>query len=212
MAGSAHSRRDSPTRNNRIPASKPLDESTLSLLNRAQTGDSQALERLCIRYLPRLSRWATGRLPASARSTVETADLVQDTLLSVIRRLGGIQPRHAGQFPAYLRTAILNRLRDEVRKAAIRLPGAPLDGTEVDPAPSPLEEAIGRDLAERYESAFKRLNDDHRAALFLRIELEMSHEDIADALAKPSADAARMTINRALIRLVREMQGEKQYQ
>ena len=75
----------------------------------------------------------------------------------------------------------------------------------------PLEEAIGRDLAERYESAVSRLNDDHRAALFLRIELEMSHEEIADALAKPSADAARMTINRALVCLVREMHGEKQH-
>ena len=207
MDGSAMSRRGPPKRDDQAPHPKPLDESTLSLLNRAQTGDSEALERLCTRYLPRLYRWATGRLPPRARSTVETGDLVQETLLNTIRRLGGIRPRHAGDFPAYLRTAILNRLRDEVRKPEV----AQLDGTEADPSPSPLEETIGRDLTERYEKAFTRLKEDHRAALFLRIELEMSHEDVADALNKPSADAARKVIYRALIRLAQEMCVENRY-
>ena len=79
----------------------------------------------------------------------------------------------------------------------------------MDLSPSPLEETIGQDLTERFETAFKRLNDGHRAALFLRIELEMSHEEVADALNKPSPDAARKVIHRALIRLAKEMSIEK---
>ena len=58
---------------------------------------------------------------------------------------------------------------------------------------------------ERYDSAFIRLKEDDRAAIFLRMELEMGHEDVADALDKPSADAARKAVNRALVRLAKEM-------
>ena len=211
MDDSSSSQHQLPKKNDQAPLPETLQESTLSLLNRAQTGDGEALERLCTRYLPRLCRWATGRLPPRTRSTVDTDDLVQETLLRAIRRLGGIRSEHASSFAAYLRRTILNGIRDEVRKINSKPEIAQLDGTEEDPSPSPLEETIGRDLTEQYEKAFMQLKDDDRAAIFLRIELEMSHEDVADALDKPSADAARKAVNRALIRLVKEMSGENQY-
>lgn len=37
--------------------------SSLTLLERAQAGDRAALDPLIARYLPRLQRWASGRLP-----------------------------------------------------------------------------------------------------------------------------------------------------
>jgi RNA polymerase sigma-70 factor (ECF subfamily) len=42
-------------------------ETSLSLLERAREGDADALNALIARYLPRLQRWAHGRLPAWAR-------------------------------------------------------------------------------------------------------------------------------------------------
>jgi len=205
MDRSAKSDRGPPGKDDQAPHLEPLQGSTLNLLNRAQTGDTEAVETLCARYLPRLYRWATGRLPYRARGIVDTGDLAQETLLRTVHRLGDFQPRHVGAFSAYLRKAILNRIRDEVRKTASRPELSPLDGTEEDPSPSPLERTIGRDLMERYDSAFIRLKEDDRAAIFLRMELEMGHDDVADALDKPSADVARKAVNRALVRLAKEM-------
>jgi hypothetical protein len=39
----------------------------MTLLARAQAGDREALDLLIIRFLPRMRRWAHGRLPPFAR-------------------------------------------------------------------------------------------------------------------------------------------------
>jgi hypothetical protein len=38
-----------------------------------------------------------------------------------------------------------------------------------------------------------------------RVELDGTYEELAEVLGKPSADAARMTVSRALVRLAEEM-------
>src|SRR5262245_17911230 len=91
-------------------------ETSLSLLARAQGGDAVALEALMGRYLTRLQRWASGRVPVSARSLVDTDDVVQDALLNTFRRLAHFQPRHDGALLAYLRQTIANRIRNELRR------------------------------------------------------------------------------------------------
>ena len=154
-------------------------------------------------------RWATGRLPRAARDLVDTGDLVQDSLFKVVRALRGIRGRHPGTFPVYLRTTVLNRLRDETRRAAGRPRMTGLDGTEKDPSPSPLEESIGRELATHYEKALLLLDERDRAVLFLRIEMGMHYQEMADAMDKPSSDAARMAVNRAVVRLAREMRDAR---
>ena len=189
----------------RIQSQYGPGESTRSLLDRARTGDERALEEVLARYLPRLMRWATGRLPRAARDIVDTGDLVQDSLIKVVRALDGFESRRPGAFPAYLRKTVLNRLRDESRRAASRPRMTGLHGTEMHPAPSPLEETMGSELTTDYEAALGRLDEDDRAVLFLRIEMGMKYAEIADVLNRPSADAARMAVNRAGLRLAREM-------
>jgi RNA polymerase sigma-70 factor (ECF subfamily) len=184
----------------------PFEEDTASLLDRAQAGDGPALEQLCARFLPRLYRWATGRLPPYARSLIDTHDLVQEVMVKTTRRLGDFQNYNPGAFPAYLRTAILNRIRDEVRRAAVRPEFALLEETEATRSASPLDTIIGQELAERYEEAMMRLNEIERSAVFLRIEMDMTYELIADALNKPSAEAARLAVHRALLRLAEEIE------
>jgi len=208
MDDSSSSHRQSPGNGEPPPRPAYAHESTRNLLNQAKAGDDQALEILCRRYLPRLQHWATGRIPLHARSLVDTSDLVQETLVRTVRQLDGFQPRHPGAFSAYLRKAILNRIRDEVRRTASKPAIGPLSGQEQDPSPSPLEQTIGRDMAERYEEALLRLKDDDRAAIFLRIEMGMDFQEIADALNKPSTNAAWMAVSRALVRLAEEMGNE----
>lgn len=57
-----------------------------------------------------------------ARSLVDTADLVQETLMRVLQGMDRIEVCGPGGFQAYVRQAVLNRTRDEVRWAA-RRPG-----------------------------------------------------------------------------------------
>jgi RNA polymerase sigma-70 factor (ECF subfamily) len=196
-----------PGRQSANPAAKPrLDaESSVDLLGRVREGDAAALNELCGRYLPRLRRWAHGRLPAWARDGLDTQDLVQDTLTQVFQKLPSFAPRHEGSFAAYVHLALRNRLRDVIRSAQRRPMHSPLDSAKPDSEPSPLVRAIGQETLERYEAALQRLKPEEQAAIVLRIEMGYSHEEIAQELQKPSAAAANMAVRRALIRLAEEM-------
>jgi len=182
---------------------------TNELLRRAKDGDAAALDRILARYLPRLKRWASGRLPLHARSLLDTSDLVQETLLRVIEGLDRIEVRGPGGFQAYVRQAVLNRIRDQVRWAA-RRPGSGDELPELpDSAPSPLEHAMGAELLQRYEAALATLSEDERRLLHLRIELDFDHQEIAAMTDRPSRDAARMAVQRALARLAEAMSHER---
>ena len=90
--------------------------SSLVLLERVRAGDPQALNRLVQRYLAPLTRWAAGRLPGWARDLSDTDDLVQDALMRTVRQLDRFEPRRDGALHAYLRSAVMNRIRDEIRR------------------------------------------------------------------------------------------------
>ena len=185
-------------------------DATLRLLALARAGNREAVEILYARYFPRLRRWASGRLPPWARDARETQDLVQDTLLQALRHLEHFEPRHEGALQAYLRQTLLNRIRDELRRVDRRPILTSLDGREIEPCPSPLEAAIGSEALLRYEEALTRLRPEEREAVIARVELGYSYAELAEALGKPSSEAARKAAERALVRLAEEMQrGEK---
>jgi len=183
-----------------------LAEGSMELLTFVQQGDEIALDVLCARYLPALERWATGRLPSGARDLLETGDIVQETVVRALRKIDDFEHQRPGALLAYLRTAIMNRIRDEARRVERR----PL-GTELEPErhqeskPSPLEDLIGRESMEIYERCLDSLKDDDREAVVGRLEMGLSFDEIANLLGKGSANTARMTFNRALVRLAEEM-------
>lgn len=179
--------------------------SSLTLLERAQAGDRAALDSLIARYLPRLQRWASGRLPRWARDMADTQDLVQETLFQTFKRIERFEPRGEGALLAYLRQAILNRVREELRRAKRRPPRSELDSEAEDNARSPLEEAIGQEALERYERALAMLRREDRELVVARIELGYTNQEIAELLDKPTPNAARMAVERAIIRLAKEM-------
>jgi RNA polymerase sigma factor (sigma-70 family) len=180
-------------------------ESTIRLIERARAGDQVALERLFDRHLKPLQRWARGRLPMWARDLADTDDLVQDTLVRTFKRIECFEPRGVGALQAYLRQAVLNRIRDEVRRKQRQPDVTNLDGLELDDAKSPLEQAIGQEALDCYERALGRLKRQEREAIIARLEMGYSYEELAEALGKPTADAARKAAQRALVRLAEEM-------
>jgi RNA polymerase sigma-70 factor, ECF subfamily len=181
-------------------------ESTFELIERVRQGDKDALERLVARHVGPLRRWVSGRLPRAARDLADTDDLVQDTLLRTFTKIEGFEPQGGtGALFAYLRQAVLNRLRDELRRkerAPVRLG---LDELDFAVEGSPLEEAIGREAFDRYKAALTRLKPEEREAVIGRVEMEYSYADLAELLGKPTPDAARKAAQRALLRLAEEM-------
>jgi len=180
-------------------------ETTLSLLTRARAGDGEALDELFARYVPLLRRWAAGRLPRRVRDLADTPDLVQETMLQVFKHIEGFEHRGEGAFHAYLRQAVMNRIRNEIRNAGRRPERMELDATTPDDQLSPLEAVIGAEAVEKYESALQRLRDEERELIVARVELGLTYSELADATGKPSSDAARMAVTRAIARLIEEM-------
>jgi len=180
--------------------------STIELLARTKRAGNAAVRLLVQRSFPPLKRWARGRLPDWARSLAETQDLVQDAVIRAIPHVQHFEARHPGALQAYLRQAIANHIRDEIRKVNSRPPiGGDLPESKVDPGPSPLERAIGRERLDRYDAALAKLRPVEREAIVARLELQQSYEEVALALGKPSADAARMLVARAVKNLIRAM-------
>jgi RNA polymerase sigma-70 factor, ECF subfamily len=182
--------------------------STVELLERARAGDQTALDEVFARSGPPLKRWAHGRLPAWARDLVDTDDLVQETMVATLRQIGVFEYRTDGALQAYLRQAVMNRIRNEIRRTRRHPVPAPLDSSAPADDDSPLETLIGREALEAYDAALERLEPTEREAIVGRVELGLSYQELASATGRPSADAARMAVGRALAKLAALMNGE----
>jgi RNA polymerase sigma-70 factor (ECF subfamily) len=180
-------------------------DATIDLLDKVRHGDNRALDQILGRCIPPLHRWAHGRLPVTSRGMMETADLVQDTAIAALRRLDGFEARHPGALLAYLRQSVMNRIRDVIRKDRRRPGRVELPENLVDHSSSPLDEVIGAENVARYEAAVQKLPARDREAIVGRLELQQSYEELAVLLNKPTANAARVAVTRAMKRLVEEM-------
>jgi RNA polymerase sigma-70 factor (ECF subfamily) len=192
-----------------LPPTHPPAETTTILLARARAGDRDALEDLFARYLPALRRWARGRLPGWARDLLDTQDIVQDALLRTFKHVDGFDHRGDGALHAYLRQAVTNRIRDEIRRVGRHPPALPLDSGRQDPGLSPLEAAIGVEAVDRYDTALRRLPDEDREVIVARVELGLTYAEVADATGRPTANAARMAVARGLVRLAEAMKDAR---
>ena len=180
-------------------------DTTERLVKQAQAGDTQALNDLFDRQLPSLSRWARGRLPSWARDLTDTHDLVQETVFQAFKNLRGFEFRGKGALRAYLRQALVNRIRNQIRRVSRRPTVEGLDEQMPSPLSSPLQSAILQEHQERYEAALARLDQADRDLIVARLELGLTYEEMAQALGKPSWNAARMAVSRALVRLASEL-------
>jgi RNA polymerase sigma-70 factor, ECF subfamily len=184
-------------------------DSSVDLLLKAQSGDAEALNALLARYLLRLQRWARGRLPAGVGTMLDTGDLVQEAIINALHHLNSLEIRTEGALQVYLRRAVNNRIIDLYRRAGRRPGREETSDSAQDPGTSPLEAAIGAEALDCYERALASLKDDEREAIVLRVELGLDYQEIAAQLGKPTADAARMAVKRAIVRLAHEM-GHRQ--
>ena len=178
------------------------DEPTIELVVRAREGDRLAVEALLQRSIPSLRRFAHGRLPAAARGSLDTGDLVQETVLHVLRRLDTFEPRHVGAMQAYLRQSVINRIRDEVRRIGRQPPPVELPDDLASEIPSPLEEAVRAEAYDRYRAVLVQLSPRDREMIVARIEAQWNLGEIAQRFNMRTVDGDRMAVTRALRRLM----------
>jgi len=191
-----------PARSTEDEAALLSDEPTIELVVRAREGDRMAVEALLQRSIPSLRRFAHGRLPAAARGTLDTGDLVQETVLHVLRRLDTFEPRHVGAMQAYLRQSVINRIRDEVRRIGRHPTPAELPEDLASEMPSPLEEAVRAEAYDRYRAVLVQLSPRDREMVVARIEAQWNLGEIAQRFNMRTVDGARMAVTRALRRLM----------
>jgi RNA polymerase sigma-70 factor (ECF subfamily) len=178
------------------------DEPTIELVIRAQDGDRGAVEALLQRSLPHLRRWAHGKLPAAARGKLDTGDLVQETVLHLLRRLDTFEPRHVGAMQGYLRQSVMNLIRDEVRRIGRHPAPSELPDDMPSDIRSPYEEAVRAEDVYRYHVALGKMPSRDRELIVARIEAQWTYEEIAGRFGLRTSDAARMAVTRALGRLM----------
>jgi RNA polymerase sigma factor (sigma-70 family) len=171
---------------------------TAWLLDRIRAGDGGARAALIARVQPLLQRFAHGRVPQRLRHEEDTADLIQLTWLKVLERIERIESREPGAFFAYLRTVLINALRESLRRNQ-RSPVQP--GVDVDDAGAvvPVSHADPDDWL-AWEQSLAKLSDAHRGLVLMRFEFGMSFVEIGAELGE-SPDGVRVKLNRAIARM-----------
>ena len=134
---------------------------------------------------------------------VDTDDLVQDTVINTLKRIEVFEYRADAALQAYLRQAVMNRIRNEIRRATRHPAPDTLDSAAADGGLSPLEEVIGKQTVEAYDEAMAQLEPHEHEAIVGRVELGLSYAELANAMGRPSPDAARMAVGRAILKLAK---------
>lgn len=183
-------------------------EPTVDLIRRIRSGDGIAREQLLRRFLPLLRRWAHGRLPRQIRDLNDTDDLVQVTLVKSLARLDQFDSAGPGAFLAYLRQALLNQVRDEIRRHQRRPEHTEID-TEVGDAdaPAPIESLVGSERVRAYEQALAALPKRQQGLIVMRVEFGLSYPEIAAEVGS-SPDAVRVMVARAIVQLSQQLKTE----
>lgn len=189
----------------RTPATaSPPTSTSWQLLAHAQRGDPSALERLVLRYLPRLRRWAR-RLPAWVRSATDPSDVVHDVILHTLSKLDVFQPQSRRALASYLRAAVRNRIADEHRRAARWVTDPAVDALRSN-TPSPLQSAIDAETERRYRAALAELSRRDRELIVAHLELDYTHAQLGCMIGR-SPNTARMALCRAIGRLAERMRA-----
>jgi RNA polymerase sigma-70 factor (ECF subfamily) len=166
----------------------PLPDADSALVERAQDGDTKAVEALFRRYHGPIHQLVHRMVHGAS----ESEDLVQEVFLKAFRGLGGFR-RHSS-FRTWLYQIATNTCLNHLARAERRFQHDSLDATLGDESgltlgerlaahgQSPEEAATAAEIYRQVERAVARLSPEFRAVLVLRDVQDLSYEEIAEAL------------------------------
>jgi RNA polymerase sigma-70 factor (ECF subfamily) len=191
----------------------PPESQTLLLLKRWHAGERAALDTLLERDMPWIKEHVSRRLGPALRTRLESGDVVQETMLQVLRYGPRFLLSDMDQFRALLARMVENVIRMQAR----RLQQERRDAQREQQLPSDSVLLLDRSsqrpsqIAAKDESAawmqlgIELLDPDDKDVLMLRQWDGLSFGDVGERLGI-AEDAARMRFQRALGRLARLVQ------
>jgi RNA polymerase sigma-70 factor (ECF subfamily) len=160
------------------------------LVERCRAGDTDAMERLIIKYQDRVYNV----ILKICQNEDDAAELAQDTFVKVIEKIGTFQGR-SGFYTWVFRIAVNLTLNFCSRRVRLGFEPLETDGNEHQQAknqlrqyladegsPDPAAIAEKKELCRLTERALGRLDDAQRAVIILRDVEGMSYEQIAGVL------------------------------
>jgi RNA polymerase sigma-70 factor (ECF subfamily) len=173
----------------------------------ARQGNQNALGHLLEWCRPYLLQIANDQVSPDLQARCAPSDLVQDACLQAQVGFGGFHGTREAELLAWLRTILLNRLRNVVRhaQAAGRAREVAFPSPDSSPTPpfladsrlTPSKQIMARESDEALHRALVQLPPDYRQGLHLRQWEELSFEEIGQRLNR-SAEAARKLWARAV--------------
>ena len=136
-------------------------------------GSPEALARIYEKYVDALLTLAMGLLNDAS----EAEDVVQDVFVSFARSANGFTLR--GSLKAYLTTAVVNRIRDRIRREKRRSTGRVEGLSTVAESRGPDEQLIFTEDAGRLSQALPELPHEQRETIMLRLKGNMKFREIA---------------------------------
>ena len=182
--------------------------STFALLEKARSGDDEALSRLFERHRRRLAVLIYYKLSPQARQACDVEDLVQETQLRAFRDIGRFTYQSPGSFLRWLSSiadhAIIDRVRYENRECRAG-EEVPFRSASNPAGPEPVDTRTPSRLfaqqqsVERLLTRLDALPDDYRQALILAKIEGLTTAEMAERLGK-SREQVALLVFRALKR------------
>lgn len=192
---------------------------TLQLVQQAQGGNHDALNRLFGRYYERVRRSVRARIGPKLRSHLETGDILQQTFAKAFEKFDQFEMRDEGSLVHWLAQIAEGQIRDVVDHlgARKRTPPGPLVqldapvgdasgriGENVPNGQEPLTSALVRNFdVQVLEECLDQLAPQHRAVIVYRDFEGLEWQDVATHAGRPSASAAREMHRAATLELAK---------
>jgi len=180
-----------------VQASRRLSSSIPQLIVKARLGDREALNELLRYYEPYLRRVARSNMGPTLRKAHETADILQEVLLTAAARFEKFQGIDEDELLTWLRTLVARKAVDMARylSRSRRSPGGDAQLESLDAVSergaypeiaadqtSPSQGAARRELQLKLAEALEKLPDDEADVIWMRHIEEMSFEAIGRRL------------------------------
>jgi RNA polymerase sigma-70 factor (ECF subfamily) len=193
---------------------------SLELVQRAQEGDREALDRLLERHSARVLAIVRYRLGTRLRESVESGDILQETFLAAVKAFPNFEMRDEGSLIHWLAKLVERQIiaqadyhdakkREAARRTSLdrSRSGARFSGSvpllHADESTGPLERIERSEERAAVESAMDDLPAEYRELILLRNYAGASWEAVAEATGRPSGPAARMMHARAMLELAK---------
>ncbi|MCB9898354.1 MAG: sigma-70 family RNA polymerase sigma factor [Planctomycetes bacterium] len=205
----------------RAPTGGTLDAEltrSIELVERAQSGDLEAYNRLFERYYERVLRIVKIRLGPRARSYVEAEDIVQETFIAAVRTFERFEMRSESSLINWMAKLAEHKIKESVdyfhaqkrdrrrERAFVYVRNAMDSGSlHFDPPADidiPLDAVEKSELKLIIEECLSELSETHREVILLRLYAKGSWDWIAEQIGRPTEGAARELFRRAKIALV----------